>query len=147
MVSWETRPIMSKHLPLSVVAAFFLSWVLAGCSIARLARPPDHVVIANVEVGQGRSPNFVVFRVTVDYRLATRPEAMVGLDLALGEAGEFRTVTEHHVTRGAGTVQLMAECERSKAGKQRLLVNLFGFPRTMPVALLMSRSRTVALPH
>jgi hypothetical protein len=138
---------MTLRLPLSAIIALLLPGVFTGCSMARFKAPADRVKIANIEIGSGRSPNFVVFRVTVDYELASRPEGLVGLDLDFSGAGDFRTVTEHHVTKGAGTVHLLAECERFGGGRQRLVVNLAAFPRTLPLALLTSRSRTVSLPR
>jgi len=138
---------MTLRLPLSAIIALLLSGVFAGCSIARFRAPADRVKIANIEIGPGRSPNFVVFRVTADYELASQQEGMVGLDMNFGGAGDFRTVTEHHVTKGVGTVHLLAECERARGDRQRLVVNLAAFPRTFPLALLASRSRTVSLPR
>lgn len=147
VVGLRQRLIMNLRLPLIAVIALLSPVVFSGCSLARMAAPADKVKIANIEVGPGRSANFVVFRVTVDYKLASQPEALVGLDLALGDEEQLRPVVERHVTQGSGTVQLLAECERSRSGKQHLQVTMSAFPRTLPLALLTSRSRTIALPR
>jgi hypothetical protein len=135
---------MSKH-PLLFPAVVFLVVAFGGCSLARFTAPADRVEIRSVIFGQGKSPDFLVFRVTVDYTLASQPQGNVGMDLDF-DGGEYTPVVEHRVQQGSGTVELLAECKRSGRGTQAILISLSEYPRTQLRRFLSSETRTVVIP-
>lgn len=137
---------MSKRLSIVAVAALCLGLSLAGCAFFSTATGADRLEIIKVAVSPGRTPDFVVIEVTVDYRLVSRTEGLVVMELDLNQPAVFQPVAENYVDHPAGTIRLMAQCKRPPNGRHKLQVNLAEFPRTTSLVRLASKSRTVSLP-
>ncbi len=142
--------------------AIAVAWLLAGCAAPPAARPSpsllivpetppasapahDQLDIRSVTFLPAKSPEFVIFVVTVDYALVSSAAGNVGLALDL-EAGGYTLVTEQRVKRGGGALELLAECKRSGRVTQALAVSLSEYPGPMPRKTLASQGRTVVLP-
>ncbi len=104
----------------------------------------DRLDIRSVKFLKANSPEFIVFAVTASYTLDSSAEGNVALALDL-EPGRSTLVSEQRVRRGAGTVELMAECKRTGRTLQAVSVNLSEYPGGLLRRTLASQIRSVAL--
>lgn len=133
--------------PLAVLLGL-LAGLLASCAtptepgVARPAR--DRLDIRSVKFLKANSAEFIVFAVTASYTLESSPEGNVALALDI-EPGRYTLVSEQRVRRGAGTVELMAECKRTGRTLQAVSVALSEYPGGLLRKTLASQIKSVEL--
>lgn len=137
---------MSKRLSIVAVVALCLGLSLAGCTPFSPMPGADRLEIIEVKVIPGRPLDFVVIQVTLDYRLVSKTEGLVVMELDLNQPGVFEPVAENYVDHPAGTIRLMAQCKRPASGRHKLQVDLAEFPRAASLVRLASEARSVSLP-
>ena len=122
--------------------------ILSACrsvTVEPLTPTRDRLDIRSVTFLPAKSPEFVIFVVTVDYSLASAAEGNIALALDL-EPGRYTLVTEQRVRQGSGAIELLAECKRTGRVTQALSIGLAEYPGPLPRKTLASQMRTVVLP-